>query len=552
MPADPVDPADPADAAATVAVIGGGVSGLVAARELALAGARVVLLEADDRLGGRVRRETLAGATIDIGAEAFATRGGTVAELLDELGLGDEIVGPEPLGSWVITGAGAVPLPAAGTIGIPATPLSRDAVRALGVGGALRAAVEPLLPRSVGRGGSLAELVRARLGRRVLDRLVRPVVLGVHSSDPADMPIGSVPGLAAAFERRGSLVAAARELRDSRTAAGGAVAGLSGGMGALIDGLAADLDRLGATVRTGSRVSALTRGDDGAGWTVKPSGSGPLAGADATADPGVDAADGVRSGRGVGSDTGSGSGCDGAVEVDGVILAVPETVARRLLDAPPSEPEGRVEVVALLVEDPRLDRAPRGTGALVAGDAADAGDTVDTGDTADAAGPDQRAGDPPAAPPIAAKALTHVTAKWPARAAALGAGRHVLRLSYGRVGSAPATDGLPDDEVIRLATRDASRILGVELREGSILGMRRREWIAGSPKAGAAAPLTEPRGIALAGDWVSGTGLASVIPGARAAARRIMDTMLDDERAARANPRKTGRPAQHHEGAQQR
>ncbi|KUF08070.1 FAD-dependent oxidoreductase, partial [Leucobacter sp. G161] len=58
-----------------VAVVGGGVAGLVAARELALAGARVTVLEAAPELGGRVRAVELAGAPFDMGAEAFATRG---------------------------------------------------------------------------------------------------------------------------------------------------------------------------------------------------------------------------------------------------------------------------------------------------------------------------------------------------------------------------------------------------------------------------------------------------------------------------------------------
>lgn len=506
--------ADPAGAR-TVAVVGGGISGLVAARELALAGAHVLLLEADDRLGGRVRSEAVADATIDIGAEAFATRGGGVADLLSELGLGAEIVNPAPLGSWVVSAARAVPLPAAGTIGIPAAPLSRDTVRVLGLVGAVRAALEPALPRSAGRGGSLADLVRARLGTRVLERLVRPVVLGVHSSDPAELSISAVPGLADAFGRRGSLVAAARELRDSRTAAGGAVAGLRAGMGTLVAALVAELDRLGVAVRTGTAVSALRSSGGGGRWTVL---AGPA---------GVRAEDsGLRAGT---PDATAGTPEAAALDVDAVILAVPESVARRLLDAPPSAPEGRVEVVALLVEDPRLNRAPRGTGALVAEDAGSR---------------------------IAAKALTHVTAKWPARAAALGPGRHILRLSYGRVGSAPATDGMSDEETTRLALRDASRILGVELEPGAVRAMRRRAWIAGS-STGAAAPMPEPRGIACAGDWVSGTGLASVVPGARAAARRIMEPTRSDPVAGRsaavtASRTEPHRTESHREGAQQR
>ena len=41
----------------TVIVVGGGVAGLVAARELVLGGEQVLLLEASDRLGGIVAHQ---------------------------------------------------------------------------------------------------------------------------------------------------------------------------------------------------------------------------------------------------------------------------------------------------------------------------------------------------------------------------------------------------------------------------------------------------------------------------------------------------------------
>ncbi|MBK0417819.1 protoporphyrinogen oxidase [Leucobacter sp. CSA1] len=460
-----------------IAVIGGGVSGLTAAREAALiggSGTEVSLLEAADRLGGRIRRETLAGVPIDIGAEAFATRGGGVAELLAELGIEAEIVPPAKLGSWVIAGARAVRLPAAGTAGIPAEPLSRESRRALGLPGSVRAAAERLLPRRVGaRSESLAELVRVRLGRRVLERLVGPVVLGVHSTDPSRLTLSSIPGLAQAYARRGSLVVAARELRDGASAAGGAVAGLRDGMTTLTDALAAELGRLGVKARTGVAVERIER----------------RAGAWALLD-----AEGRELDR-----------------AEGVVLAVPEEAARTVLGAPAAEEaSSRVEVVALALEEPLLDSAPRGTGALVAG----TGDGVRRG--------------------IAAKALTHVTAKWPERARRAGSGLHLLRVSYGRAGSPPETAGLGDAAVQRIALNDASRILGVELRAESLRGMVRREWRTNAPpgargrEGSVDPPLAAPPGTVLIGDWVSGTGLASVIPAARAAARQLLHAPNDE------------------------
>ncbi|HWV60312.1 MAG TPA: FAD-dependent oxidoreductase, partial [Sphingopyxis sp.] len=52
-----------------VIIVGAGFAGLTAARELRRAGQSVVVLEADDRVGGRTKAATLAGETIDIGGQ---------------------------------------------------------------------------------------------------------------------------------------------------------------------------------------------------------------------------------------------------------------------------------------------------------------------------------------------------------------------------------------------------------------------------------------------------------------------------------------------------
>jgi oxygen-dependent protoporphyrinogen oxidase len=122
---------------ALVVVVGGGVAGLVAARELARGGARVLLLEASGRLGGEVGRHTVAGIDLDSGAESFATRGGTVAAYLDELGLADDVVLPDGRGAWVHQADGAAfPLPRTGLLGIPGDLSDPDVLRVIGADGA--------------------------------------------------------------------------------------------------------------------------------------------------------------------------------------------------------------------------------------------------------------------------------------------------------------------------------------------------------------------------------------------------------------------------------
>jgi oxygen-dependent protoporphyrinogen oxidase len=75
-----------------VAVVGGGLSGLVAAGELARSGARVTVLEQRDRFGGQVHTERTDGFVVEHGAEGFIARSEAVRELCGELGLSDRIV----------------------------------------------------------------------------------------------------------------------------------------------------------------------------------------------------------------------------------------------------------------------------------------------------------------------------------------------------------------------------------------------------------------------------------------------------------------------------
>ncbi|HEY9307709.1 MAG TPA: FAD-dependent oxidoreductase, partial [Microbacterium sp.] len=187
-------------------VVGGGVAGLVVARRLAASGAAVTLFEASDRLGGTVARHEVGGIGLDAGAESFAVRGGVVAALLADLGLADDIVAPAPGPAWLQPVIGdAVPLPATALLGIPSDPLADDVVRVIGRPAAERA-IE-LDARPLGAVPStLGALVRERYGDDLLDLLVAPVVHGVHSQHPDELPVARAhPGLPDALASAGSL-----------------------------------------------------------------------------------------------------------------------------------------------------------------------------------------------------------------------------------------------------------------------------------------------------------------------------------------------------------
>lgn len=489
--------ATPETSVTSAVVVGGGVSGLLAALELAKAGAHVTVLEASDAWGGCVGSHEVGGLTLDSGAESFATRSSAVADLAVELGLGGNIVAPHPGGAWVQLPEGARELPKTGVLGIPANPWDPEVRRTLGLAGSLRASLDRLLPASVGTRAavtSVSELVRARMGRRVLERLVEPVVGGVHSADPALLDVDMVaPGLRAGIRTNGTLAAAVAAQRRSGASgqgrapdgqqpagrpakAGAAVAGLKGGMHTLITALVAELRRRNVSLISGARAGAVTRMAEG--WRVS---AGEMTfGARLLV-----------------------IALDGPSAVELLQDAVPELAIHR----PGAGPD--VKLVTLVVDLPELDRRPRGTGILVA----------------------------PQTPGIQAKALTHATAKWDWLAAAAGPGTHVVRLSYGR-GETLREDargvaaGLPggtgsgasDNELLDAALRDASALLTVPVTADDVLDWDVVSWGGALPFAavGHRQRVAEVRricagtgGLAMVGGWLAGNGLAAVVADTR-------------------------------------
>ncbi|RCS57298.1 protoporphyrinogen/coproporphyrinogen oxidase [Microbacterium sp. JB110] len=496
-----------------VAVIGAGAAGLVAARELAGVGFAVDVYEAADTPGGAVRTAEVAGVRLDLGAESFATRGGHVRALIDELGLGGDVVEPGTGagGAWLagLPGGRTAPLPKGGILGIPATPFTADVRRIIGWGGAWRAYLvdtfKPVL--TIGHAASLGKLVRSRLGGAIADRLVAPVTSGVYSADPDDIdPEVAAPGLGAAITKMGRLFSAVdrlqRERREVAKAPGSAVQGITGGMGRLIDALVDDLATHSVTFRTATQVERLEH--DGA-WRVV---------TNAVAREHPDAApldpDAVDLDAPEGADDRDDETDDPAY--DAVFVATDEGTARRLLAphveglAPaPSHDGPSVAVATLVLDAPQLDAAPRGTGVL----------TVPGS--------------------FRAKALTHVTAKWAWVGDALGGSRHVVRVSFGAQGEAPATDELSEDEAAQLALEQASAMLGAELAREQLVDIRIERFAQSQPAAtigrrsaveAARSSVIAVDGLGVAGAWVAGTGLAQVVPDAVAEADRLRHAVL--------------------------
>ncbi|MGH2807698.1 MAG: protoporphyrinogen/coproporphyrinogen oxidase, partial [Actinomycetota bacterium] len=106
-----------------VAVVGGGITGLVAAYEMRER-ADVVVLEASTSWGGKIRTATLDDVMVEDGPDSFLPRDETPLALCRDLGLGDQLVEPADFGAWLWHGGRLVPLPEGSVFGLPSSPIS--------------------------------------------------------------------------------------------------------------------------------------------------------------------------------------------------------------------------------------------------------------------------------------------------------------------------------------------------------------------------------------------------------------------------------------------
>ncbi len=464
-------------------VIGGGVAGLNAARELAKAGIPPLVIEARRRVGGLVFGDDLGGVQVDLGAESFAKRSRYAASLCRELGL--DVTDPHGR-SWIWSHAGrghAFPIPH-GVLGIPTSLDDPDVVGALSPEGLARAREDLTMgPKAGADAPDLASFVTARLGREVLDTLVEPIAGGVHSADPAELSVDTImPGIRTLLASEGSLVAAARAQR-ARAPEGAVVSSVVGGLFRLPQALAASIEELGGELYTDMMATSVTR--EGASWLVS---------LDNAVSPGEPHLPRTPLGQ------------PALVRTPLLIVALDGRAGLDLLRPLPELAIGDWQLprgadlmsVDLAVDNPALDTGPRGSGLLVT---------------------PPRPGD---APRVTCKALTHYSIKWPW--VLQHQRHHVLRVSYGRAGQPTPQPTLAE------TLADVSTLLGVDVTLDQVRGTHTVRFANSLPPHTPAhrarvaeldAVASGLPGLGITGAWFAGTGLAAVLPHAAATAQRL-------------------------------
>ncbi|HEY6533268.1 MAG TPA: protoporphyrinogen oxidase, partial [Acidimicrobiales bacterium] len=278
-----------------VVVVGAGITGLTAAFTLATRhpSVRVTVVEASDRVGGKILTTPFAGHQVDCGADAFLARVPEARELCEELGLGAVLTSPAERSALVWARGELRRLPAGLVLGVPT---DLDALRASGIvsaEGVERAARDldaTTPPASEPEGDpagpgdmSVGQLVRGRLGDEVHERLVSPLLSGVNAGDADHLSLAvGAAQLASAARRRPSLIEGAREQqRQARAALADPDApvfhGIPVGTQTLTDLLLARLVAAGGRVHLRCPVDSLEHAADGSGGYVVGTPLGPLA-----------------------------------------------------------------------------------------------------------------------------------------------------------------------------------------------------------------------------------------------------------------------------------
>ncbi len=315
------------------AVVGGGISGLVAAYRLRQScgpDAEITLVEASPRLGGTLRTTEVGTGSLDVGAEAFIGRRPEVPALLAELGLSDQLVHPSSARPLVYSGGRTHSLPLGTLMGIPS---SADSVRDLVHPEELHlieTETTRLFAWTAGSDASVADLVGSRFGSQVVSRSVDPLLGGVYSGSASSIGVrAALPTLAAALD------AGAANLTEAVLAAlptpspGPVFGGLRDGYAVLLDALIA---ATGSRTIVGAGIGEVRR--EANGWYV-----------------------------------------DRVGVVDGLVLAVPAPVLGHLIAAVAPEASRAARSIELAssvvvaLAFPKATELPQNSGILVATDA---------------------------------------------------------------------------------------------------------------------------------------------------------------------------------------
>ncbi len=249
-----------------IAIVGGGITGLAAAYELAERGVPFQLFEGSARAGGIIRTEQVDGFTIEAGPDSVLAQKRAAIELCEALGLGPRLISSlTPRTAFILHRGRLHPIPSPSMLGIPTTLRGIAGYDLLPWSARARLALEPFVhAKRDDADESVGSFFRRRFGRATVSLIGDPLLGGIHAGDIEALSIRSLfPRFVEAETRRGSVLRTFRRLH--RAAGDGLFKALSSGMGEMVTAIERRLPS--GALCCGHAVDALCR--DAEGWTLR-------------------------------------------------------------------------------------------------------------------------------------------------------------------------------------------------------------------------------------------------------------------------------------------
>jgi oxygen-dependent protoporphyrinogen oxidase len=199
-----------------IIIIGGGIAGLAAAVHLK-SGAKaygkavdVLLLEKNNRIGGKILTEKVNNYLIEGGPDSFLPEKIWSVNLARHLGLEPEMLPSNDRfkGTFIYSRRRLHSLPEGVMLMVPTSfwPVAKSNL--ISWPGKLRMGMELFMPKRISQDDeSLASFVTRRLGRECLEKIAEPLVAGIHTSNPDNMSVlATFPRFAQMEQKSGSLI----------------------------------------------------------------------------------------------------------------------------------------------------------------------------------------------------------------------------------------------------------------------------------------------------------------------------------------------------------
>ncbi|PCI39439.1 MAG: protoporphyrinogen oxidase [Elusimicrobia bacterium] len=245
-----------------VVILGAGISGLVCAYELAKKNVASLVLEAGDRVGGKIwsPRAEREGLIYEAGPDSFVTTKPAALDLALELGLEKELLTThaEKKGMWVYTRGRLRRFPEGLLLMAPTKIPAFLFSDIVGVFAKLRMVADVFLPAGdPSQDESINAFAQRRFGVEAAESFINPVMAGIHSGDPDLLSLKSTfPQFFKMEREHGSIIRAMRtKRRPSPQPDRSMFMTLRGGIEGLTQALSERIS--GGAIRLGARVEKI-------------------------------------------------------------------------------------------------------------------------------------------------------------------------------------------------------------------------------------------------------------------------------------------------------